>query len=206
MTPEEVVKAKAEFAMEVEERQQELKQQIKQERLDKRDNSIVQARMVWDSRKEWRDLHLAVAKQFAVTIHLDKLRLDAKKKVSSLCAKWAPTPDHHHDKHTCIATTVALILFPPAVHRHENESDEKYVSRALKMYQSRYLTPLREAAQITESLMSAGKWDAINYSHVPAISFKRNKAGFREHDTERFTQHVRTQPREKKARRSKHQL
>ena len=190
MTPEEAAKAKAEFAMDVEERQQELKQQIKHERLDKRENSIIRARIVWNTRKDWRDLHLAIAKQFAVAIHLDKLRLDAKKKVSSLCAKWAPTPDHHHDKHTCIAATIALILFPPAVHCHENESDEKYVSRALKMYQSRYLTPLREAAQITESLMSSGKWDAINYSHVPAISFKRNKAGFQDHDTERFTQHV----------------
>ncbi len=190
MTPEEAVKAKAEFAMEVEERVQELKQQIKQKRLDKRDNSIIRARSVWNARKDWRDLHLAIAKQFAVAIHLDKLRLDAKKKVSSLSAKWAPTPDHHHDKYTWIATTVALILFPPAVHRHENESDERYVSRALKMYQSRYLSPLREVAQITESLMSAGKWDAINYSHVPAISFKRNKAGFEVHDTKRFIQHV----------------
>ena len=190
MTAEAAAKAKAEFAMEVEEREQELKQQIKQKRLDKRDNSITVAQAVWNARRDWRDLHVVIAKQFAVAIHLDKLRLDAKKKVSSLCAKWAPTPGHYHDKHTCIATTVALILFPPAVYRDENESDEKYVSRALKMYQSRYLTPLRDAAQITESIMSAGKWDTINYSHVPAISFKRNKAGFQSHDTERFTQHV----------------
>jgi Domain of unknown function (DUF2828) len=190
MTPEEAAKAKAEFAMEVEEKQQELKEQIKQERLDKRDNAIVQARAVWNARKDWRDFHIAVAKQFAVALHLDKLRLDAKKNVSSLCAKWAPTADHYHDKHTCIAATVALILFPLAAHRQENESEDKYISRALRMYQSSYLTPLREAAHITESLMSAGKWDSINYSHVPAISFNRNKAGFKEHDTERFTQHV----------------
>jgi hypothetical protein len=190
MTPAKAAKARARFAMKVEEQQRELIQEIKRERSDKREISISQARLVWNTRKDWRDLHVTIAKQFAVAIHLDKLRLDAKKKVSSLCAKWAPTPNHYHDKRTCIATTIALILFPPAVHRHENESDENYVSRALKMYQSRYLTPLREAAQVTESLMSAGKWDAIDYSHVPAISFERNKAGFQEHDTERFTQHV----------------
>ena len=190
MTPEEAAKAKAEFAMDLEEKQEELRVQIKQERLDKRDKAIVQARAVWNARKYWRDFHIAVAKQFAVALYFDKLRLDAKKNVSSLCAKWAPTADHYHDKHTYIAATVALILFPPANHRRQDESEDKYISRALRMYQSFYLTPLRDAAHITESLMSARKWDSINYSHVPAISFNRNKAGFKEHDTERFTQHV----------------
>ena len=191
MTPEEVAKAKAEFAMEVEEKQAERKAEAKLVRSGKREDSIVESRATWTAKKEYQDLHMAIAKQFAVCLHLDKLRLEAKKKnTSSLCAKWAPTPDHYHDKHTCIATTVALILFPSVTHRIENESDEQYVARALKMYQREYLTPLREAAKVTETLMSAQKWESIEYSHVPAISFKRNQGGFKNHDTERFTQHV----------------
>ena len=190
MTLEEAAKAKAEFAMQVEEKQAERKVAAKVVRSEKRENAIVECRAIWAARKEYRDLHMAIAKQFAVALHLDKLRLQAKKNVSSLCAKWAPTPDHYHDKHTCIATTIALILFPAATLRIENESDEQYVDRALKMYQREYLTPLREAAKVTETLMSTQKWESIEYSHVPAISFKRNHEGFKNHDAKRFTQHV----------------
>lgn len=190
MTPEEVAKTKAEFAMEVEEKQQECKLKAKKERHEKRASLIDQSRKAWSTRKDWQDLHIAIAKQFAVALHIDKMRLDAKKKVSSLCAKWAPTPDHYHDKYTCIAATIALILFPPAQHRRENESEETYISRALKMYQVQYLTPLREAAEVTETFMSARKWGSINYSHVPSLSFKRNKPAFESHDKERFTTHV----------------
>ena len=190
MTPEEAAKAKAEFAMQVEEKQAERHAAEKAVRSEKRDESILECRTTWTASKEYRDLHMAVAKQFAVALHLDKLRLGAKKNVSSLCAKWAPTPDHYHDKHTRVATTIALILFPAAIHQVKNESDEQYVVRALKMYQREYLTPLREAAKVTEALMSAQKWDSIEYSHVPAISFKRNQGGFKNHDPERFVQHV----------------
>lgn len=190
MTPEEAAKARADFAMEVEERQRELQHQVRSERLDRRDNAISKCRVHWSDRKEWQNLHLAIAKQFAVALYLDKLRLDQNKKVSSLCAKWAPSPDHYHDKYTCIATTIACILFPASIHRKENETDEKYVARALKMYQARYLTPLRKAAKVVETLMSAQEWNKINYSHVPSISFKRNKSAFEKHDTNRYAQHV----------------
>ena len=107
MTSARAAKVRARFAMEVEEWEWELKQEIKQERSDKRESSINQARLVWNARKDWRDLHLTIAKQFAIVIHLDKLRLDATGKVSSLCAKWAPTPNHYHDKHTCIVRCFA---------------------------------------------------------------------------------------------------
>jgi len=83
-----------------------------------------------------------------------------------------------------------LILFPASIHQKENEEDEKYVTRALKMYQSRYLAPLRQAGNVVETLMSAQKWEEINYSHVPSVSFKRNKRAFENHDTDRYTQHV----------------
>ena len=190
MTPEEAAKAKAQFAMDVDVRQAQLQIEIKEKRNKVKNANIEDARTVWSSRTSYRDFHLAVAKQFAVALYLDKQRLEAKKKVSSLCAKWAPTPGHSHDKHTCISTTIALILNPLPAETTAPEDIEAHISRALKMYQAHYLTPLREAARVTETLMSTGKWDSIEYSHVPSISFNRNKGAFAANDAERFRAHV----------------
>jgi len=190
MTPEEAAKAKAQFAMEVDARQAALQIELKEKRKNAKNANIENARAVWKSSKSWRDFHLAVAKQFAVGLYLDKQRLEAKKKVSSLCAKWAPTPGHSHDKHTCISTTIALILNPLPAQTTAPEAVEAHVSRALKMYQAHYLAPLREAARVTETLMSTGKWNSIDYSLVPSISFNRNKRAFAAHDTDRFSAHV----------------
>jgi hypothetical protein len=190
MTPEEAAKAKAQFAMQVEARETSVKLEIKAQRQQAKHTNIETARQVWNARKSWRDFHVGVAKQFAVALYLDKKRLDAKKNVSSLCAKWAPTPGHSHDKHTCIATTISLILFPLPRETTAPEVIEAHISKALKKYQSQYLTPLREAARVTEMLMSAGKWDTIEYSRVPSKSFQRNKAAFTVHDEDRFAAHV----------------
>ena len=190
MSPEEAAKARAEFAMEVAERDAETKAKVKKEKLEKRDKAVITCGERWSRDPEYRALHIEIAKQFAVRLYLDKQRLDAKKKVLSLCAKWAPSAGHYHDIHTCIAATIALILFPRETTKHESETDVEYISRALRRYQSQYLTPLREAAQITETLMSANRWDTINYSSVPAISFNRNKNAFNQHDGKRYAKHV----------------
>jgi len=191
MTSEDAIKATAAFAMDIAERQNQRKQQIRSDRVIKRNSGILQCQAQWMESRKWRDLHVAIAKQFAVGLYRDKTRLDRNQKVSSLCAKWAPTPGHYHDKRTCIATTIALILFPVSIHRKENELDEEYIARALRMYQGKYLSPLREAAHIVERLLSKRQYEDINYSHVPSISFKRNKTTFDNHDHERFSTHVR---------------
>jgi hypothetical protein len=190
MSPEEAIKARAQFAMEVEERQSEMKAKMKLERHEKRIDAIQKCQAHWSSNEEYRNLHLDIAKQFAIRLYLDKQRLLAKKKISSLCAKWAPSPGHYHDKHTRIATTIALILFPRSSNGRPSETDEEHISRALRLYQAQYLTPLREAAPVIETLMSSNRWDAIDYSHVPAVSFNRNKNAFKNHDEARYAQHV----------------
>lgn len=189
MTPEDAAKARAEFAMAVEQREESIREAVKHQRLENRNNAIAKCRARW-SQARYRTLHVEIAKQFAFQLYLDKRRLDSGKQVSSLCAKWAPSPHHYYDKHTCIATTIALILFPPSK-SNTSESEAEYISRALRLYQSKYLAPLRQAAQITETLMSSGQWDRINYAHVPSICLKRNQKVLVSHGpNEGFVHHV----------------
>jgi len=189
MTPEDAAKARAQFAMAVDQREERIRDVVEHQRFEKRNNPITMCHARW-SEARFRTLHIEIAKQFAFQLYLDKRRLDSGKGVRSICAKWAPSPHHHYDKQTCIATTIALILFPPS-NSNTSESEAEYISRALRLYQSKYLTPLRRDAQITETLMSSRQWGRIDYSHVPSICFKRNEKVFRSHDTNGgFMRHV----------------
>src|SRR5277367_6603178 len=58
MTPEEVAKAKAEFAMQVEEKQAERKAATKLVKSEKREDSILECRATWIANQEYQDLHM----------------------------------------------------------------------------------------------------------------------------------------------------
>src|SRR2546423_7543333 len=79
MTREEAAKARANFAMKVEEKQRVLQEQVRSERLDKRDNAIIKCRKHWSQRQQWQDLHLSIAQLFDADLYFDKLQLDQTK-------------------------------------------------------------------------------------------------------------------------------
>ena len=70
--------------------------------------------------------------------------------VSSLCAKWAPTPKQAHDKDTLIATAIAELLYPAEQFRRPGMSACDYTELARRSYAKEYLKPLREAACVPE--------------------------------------------------------
>lgn len=61
-----------------------------------------------------------------------------------------PTATGHHDKDTLIATAIAELLYPEAVHRQEGVSYEDYAELARRSMHKEYISVLRSAAPITE--------------------------------------------------------
>ncbi|BDA46330.1 Uncharacterized protein L728 [Coccomyxa sp. Obi] len=138
----------------------------------------------------YRALHTAVAVLFADQLKRDLADMQSGKKASSLAAKWAPTPKGHHDKDTLIATAIAELLYPEAVHRQEGVSYDDYAELARRSMHKEYISVLRSAAPVTEVLMSKRKWGEIDYGRVASVCMKRNKRTFEYHDKERLQEHL----------------
>ena len=56
----------------------------------------------------------------------------------------------HHDKDTLIATAIAELLYPEAVHRQGGESYEDYAELVRRSMHKEYISVLRSAASVTE--------------------------------------------------------
>ena len=100
-----------------------------------------------------------------------KQRNDGKKTSISLLAKWMPTETAHKKEIKALAkkAMVALALTP-------------------RQYR-KMLTALRKHIGVVESLMSAGKWDEIDYPAVPSYAMKNYRDAFKEHDMVRFAEY-----------------
>jgi len=151
---------------------------------------VQKVRQLLESDPLYRLLHCTVAVLFAQQLQKDVEDTKAGKRFGSLAAKWAPTPHLSHDKDSCIASTIAQLLFPHQSHRRPDMSYEDYVEVARRKYQKEVLTPLRAAAGLPEVLMSARRWSAIDYEHVASVSMKNNSQHFLQHDGPRFEQYL----------------
>ena len=100
-----------------------------------------------------------------------KQRNDGKKTSISLLAKWMPTETAHKKETKVLAkkAMVALALTP-------------------RQYR-KMLTALRKHIGVVESLMSAGKWNEIDYPAVPSYAMKNYRDAFKEHDMVRFAEY-----------------
>ena len=100
-----------------------------------------------------------------------KQRNDGKKTSISLLAKWMPTETAHKKETKILAkkAMVALALTP-------------------RQYR-KMLSALRKHIGVVESLMSAGKWDEIDYPAVPSYAMKNYRDAFSEHDMVRFAEY-----------------
>lgn len=132
----------------------------------------------------WDSLFVLVgtpAEQCAWDIIKEQLHLDldgalksakTQKKVGiSLLAKWMPTETAHNAK------TVALA--------HRAMKKLGLTPRAYR----KMLSALRAHIGVVESLMSAGKWDEIEYPAVPSYAMKNYRGAFARHDAEGFAQY-----------------
>ena len=86
----------------------------------------------------------------------------------SLAAKWAPSEGDSLDKSTGIRKKFRS---------HLGVSNSEY---------RKMLSMLRSRIGIVETPMCSGKWDEINYEHVPSLAMNKYKKAFTEHDSSRF--------------------
>lgn len=142
-----------------------------------------------------RALHLTIARLFAEQLSKDMLLVqttdpDQHAKGISLCAKWAPSLEGFHDKHTFIATTIAEILFPQDRIGEKDDSREQYLKRARNHYRTFTLSPLRKALRVVERDITAQTFGNINYSRVPSLAMDKYKKLFEEKDGDGFKKYL----------------
>ncbi|KAI6785483.1 uncharacterized protein J7T54_007126 [Emericellopsis cladophorae] len=138
----------------------------------------------------YRALHLAIARLFAQQLQIDTERLKSNDRTLqrdiSLCAKWAPSHDRFHDRHTLIATSIAEILFPAsAIHTTTATTREVYLRHAREAYR-KATSALRAHLDIVERNITAQTYDAIRYERLPSQALRQYTPQFVAHDYDRF--------------------
>lgn len=90
----------------------------------------------------------------------------------SLAAKWAPSPDGFHDKHTWIASSIAELISPRDVNCPQIDKVDraKYLIFARMAYRKHTLSPLRKYLGVVERDLTAGTFENINYERVPSCA------------------------------------
>ena len=147
-----------------------------------------------------RALHLTVARLFAAQLRkdLDLLHSSdarAKRKIS-LCAKWAPSHERFHDRHTIIVSSIAEILHPmpnlqallendAALAGDANKQREIYLRHVREEYR-KSISALRKHLDIVERNLSAKAYANIKYDRIPSAAMNRYVDVFIKRDEERF--------------------
>ena len=90
----------------------------------------------------------------------------------SLLAKWMPTETAHAKETRALAKTAMRKL---------GVSPRQY---------RKMLSALRAHLKVVESLMSAGKWDEVEYPAVPSYAMKNYRKAFSNHDNTRFGEYI----------------
>ena len=141
----------------------------------------------------YRCLHFSIARLFARQLQIDKKLLESEDSLNklniSLAAKWAPSLEGFHDKHTLIATSIAEILYPRNRFSPE-DSRELYLRRAREAYRAHYLAPLRRQLDVVERKITEEAFDKINYSKVPSLAMDAYKDLFVKKDFEHYEKYI----------------
>jgi hypothetical protein len=156
--------------------------------------------------KVYQALHVTIARLFADQLRQDIAQMkENKEKIEtgvykkyyyalshnlSLAAKWAPSLGFSHDKHTFLATTIAEILFPSSTFQEKDETRDHYLNKVRELYRKQYLSPLRAAMDLTEHHMAPGKWNTIDYRHVPAVCLEQNVGQFFKHSPDELIRYM----------------
>ncbi|KAH8904693.1 hypothetical protein BR93DRAFT_916346 [Coniochaeta sp. PMI_546] len=136
-------------------------------------------------------LHLSIARLFATQLKTDLALLHSQdernKHTISLCAKWAPSPQRFHDKHTSLPTTIAELLFPPSHFPPFTigHNRDLHLLHAREEYR-RALSSLRAHLDVVERHLSAGTYGSVQYARVPSRAMRGYAPLFAERDPGRF--------------------
>ncbi|RYP06032.1 hypothetical protein DL764_003395 [Monosporascus ibericus] len=165
------------------------KEAAKAKRHELRDGRHRKALERFNSDAVHRTLHIAIARLFAEQLKSDLalLRGDdpkAKKRIS-LCAKWAPSHDRFHDKHTFIVSTIAELLRPMV-----GEMDRELYLRHVRESYRTDVSSLREHLDVVERKLSAKTLDTIKYDRVPSAAMKNYARIFATKDSGRFGEYL----------------
>ena len=89
----------------------------------------------------------------------------------SLLAKWMPTETAHKKETKALAKkAISALGVTPRQYR-------------------KMLSALRAHLRVVESLMSAGKWDQVDYPAVPSYAMKNYRNAFGKHDADRYNEY-----------------
>ncbi|KAI1078600.1 hypothetical protein F5B20DRAFT_208193 [Whalleya microplaca] len=171
------------------------KEEAKEKRHDVRNARHDKALAAFNSNPVYRGLHLTITRLFAEQLKSDLDLLHGKdgkaKKHISLCAKWAPSHDRFHDKHTFIVSSIAEMLHPIAeVTSGTGDMDrELYLRHARELYR-KDISALRAHLDIVERNLSAKTLNKIKYDRVPSIAMSNYAKIFAAKDTERFENYI----------------
>ncbi|KAL7783862.1 hypothetical protein V8C37DRAFT_396709, partial [Trichoderma ceciliae] len=144
----------------------------------------------------YRALHLTVARLFAEQLHSDLVALQGPdtnaKRGISLCAKWAPSHGNFHDRHTCIISSIAEILYPRESLDSvvsASASRKVYLRHAREQYR-KDVSVLRKHLEVVERDISANTFEKINYDRVPSVAMKNYTKLFAKKDLDRFRGYI----------------
>ena len=119
----------------------------------------------------WDDLLVFIGtplEKDAIAVIKSQLVLDVQCKTPSLLAKWLPSENTSSQKTRAQAAVV-----------------RKYLGWTHKQYR-KTLSVLRARINVLERLMSAGKWDEIEFDKIPSRAGMIYKNAFARHDIERM--------------------
>ncbi|KAJ7817739.1 hypothetical protein B0H14DRAFT_3741543 [Mycena olivaceomarginata] len=162
---------------------------------------------------KYRALYIAVARLFAQRLLADwRFLLNAQVALStdartallrniSLAPKWAHSLLGTHDRHTNIATAISRLIyhgkdafptfrFPSALENHPAPDSTEATDILRSFYRRWLLTPLRDAAVVTERFMAANRWTEIPYNRVSAVCMKNNNECFFTRDPDGFQKYL----------------
>lgn len=94
----------------------------------------------------------------------------------SLCAKYAPTKNGHHDKILNITNDIARGWF---------NKEHKYQTRYRKS-----IHLMREHLNIPEIKFSENKWNELEFEKIPSMCLQRNKKSFRTHCEDKWNEYL----------------
>lgn len=168
------------------------KDKAKEDRKAKKIERFNRARELFENDANYRALHLTIARLFATQLKADIEILRSGKNLNkiSLAAKWAPSPDEFHDKHTKISSPIAEVLHAhdtlcPTVDKTDRAQYLMFARMALRKSE---LSPLRKQLEIVERDISGKTFENIKYERVPSLAMERYQNTFIKRDEAHFNE------------------
>ena len=150
----------------------------------------------FNTNRVYRALHLTIARLFADQLESDLKALrgnDPKaKRAISLCAKWAPSQDHFHDRHTFVISSIAEILYPRGSFDgilSATDDHQTYLRYARERYR-KDTSALRKHLEVVERDVTAQTFGNINYNRVPSVAMSNYSKLFAEKDFDHFEKYI----------------